>query len=88
VAGHAVGGFVQIGAAAREQDVVAVGGVLEDVEDRLFARRRRPDELPRGRVYTVEVARPPGVQMLLAVVQVEGVEVDALAALDLLDARI
>ena len=41
---EAVGAFVDIGAAARKQHVVAAERILHDVEQRPLARRRRPQE--------------------------------------------
>ncbi len=83
----AVGCFIDIGAAAGKQHVVAADGVLENVEHRAFARRRRPHEGALGRVEAVHRARAPAMHELLVVVQVEAVEIGALAAFDLRDAQ-
>ena len=62
-------------------------GILDDRHHRPLARRRRPQEVALGRMQPVQVARAPGVEELLVVVQIEAVEVGALPAVDLLDAQ-
>jgi hypothetical protein len=56
------------------------------VHHRAFARGRRPQEIALGRVEIVHVPRPSRVEELFVVVKIEAVEVNALAAFDLLDA--
>src|ERR1700676_943532 len=87
VHGEAVRGFVDVGAAAWEQHVVAADRVLENVKHRPLARRRRPHEGAGGRMKAVHRACTAAMHEFLVVVQVEAVEIGALAALDLLDAQ-
>src|SRR5450432_5336 len=87
VHGKAVSCLVDIGAAAREQHVVAADSVLENVEDRALARRRRPHEGTGGRMKTVHRPGAAAMHELLVVMQVEAIEVGTLAAFDLLDAQ-
>ena len=84
---QSVEAFVEVGAAAREHHVVAARRVVEDVDQRALARRCRPHEMPCRGIQAVQRARAPGVHVLLVVVEVEAVEVDALPAIDLLDAQ-
>src|ERR1700736_2281324 len=87
VHGKAVGSLVDVGTAARKQHVVAADGVFENVEHRALARRRRPHEGAGGRMKAVHRAGAAAMHELLVVVQVEAIEIGALAAFDLLDAQ-
>src|SRR5450631_850913 len=87
VHGKAVSRLVHISAAARKQYVVAADGIFQNIEHRALARRRRPHESAGGRVKAVHRAGAAAMHELLVVMQVEAVEVGALAAFDLLDAQ-
>src|SRR6185437_10733693 len=52
-----------------------------------IARRRRPQMVALGRVEPVHVAGPAAVKELLIIVQVEGIEIQALALADLFNAQ-
>src|SRR5260221_5857805 len=84
---EAIRRLIDVGAAAGKQHVVAADRVLEKVEHRALARRRRPHEGALGGVETMHRAGPPAMHELLVVMQVEAVEIGALTALDLLDAQ-
>src|SRR6202043_2911660 len=63
----------------------AADGVFENVEHGAFARRCRPHEGAGGRMKAVYCAGAAAMHELLVVMQVETIEVGALAAFDLLD---
>src|ERR1700730_9550444 len=87
VHGKTVGSLVDVGAAARKQHVVPADAIFENVEHRALARRRRPHEGAGGRMKAVHRAGAAAMHELLVVVQVEAIEIGALAAFDLLDAQ-
>ena len=82
-----VGALVEISAAPRKEHVVAPVGILEDEHHGAFARRPGPEKRPLGWVKAVHRAGAAAMHEFLVVVEIEAVEVDALAALDLLDAQ-
>src|SRR5260370_11667817 len=82
-----VSGLIDVSAAARKQYVVAPDSIFENVKHRPFARRCRPHEGAGGRMKAVHRAGAAAMHELLVVMQVEAIEIGALAALDLLDAQ-
>src|SRR5262249_54519683 len=84
---EAIGAFVDIGAAAWKQHIVAAVGILKNVHHRPLTRRRRPHEGAARRVEAVHCTGAAAMHELLVVVQVEAVEVDALATVNLFDAK-
>src|SRR5258706_4517582 len=87
VHGEAVRGFVHVSAAAWKQHVVPAHGVFENIEHRTLARRCRPHEGAGGRMKAVHGAGAAAMHEFLVVMQIEAIEVGALAAFDLLDAQ-
>src|ERR1700738_3893732 len=87
VHGEAIGGLVNVSAAARKQHVVPADGIFENVEHRTFAGRGRPHEGAGGRMKAVHRAGAAAMHELLVVMQVEAIEIGALAAFDLLNAQ-
>src|ERR1700722_12154638 len=83
----AVRRLVDIGAATGKQHVVAPDSVFQNIEHGALARRRRPHERPFGGMKAVHRAGAPAMHELLVVMQVEIIEVGALAAFGLLDAQ-
>src|SRR3984957_3221483 len=83
----AVGRLVDIGAATGKQHVVAPHRVFQNIEHGALARGRRPHESAFGRMKAVHGAGAPAMHELLVVMQVETVEVGALAAFGLFDAQ-
>src|SRR5579884_2711554 len=72
--------------AAVPDDVELVSlGDLEDPPHRAAAGSVRPDELPPSRIERLKASREATVEELLVVVQVECVEINARAAVRLLD---
>ena len=84
---ESVSALVEIGAAARKQHVVAPDRILENVHERPLTRRLRPQEGALGRIEAVHCASAAAMHEFLVVMQVEAIEVDALQAFDLLDAK-
>src|SRR5260370_5916202 len=82
-----VSGLRDVSAAARNQYVVAADSILENVKHRPLARRCRPHKSAGGRMKAVHRAGAAAMHELLVVMQVEAIEIGALAALDLLDAQ-
>ena len=83
----AVRRLVDIGAATGKQHVVAPDGVFQNIEHGALARRRRPHERSCRGVKAMHRAGAPAMHELLVVMQIEAVEVGALAAFGLLDAQ-
>src|SRR5258708_9673250 len=82
-----VRGILEVSDAARKQYVVAPDSIFENVKHRPFARRCRPHEGAGGRMKAVHRAGAAAMHELLVIMQVEAIEIGALAALDLLDAQ-
>jgi hypothetical protein len=77
----------QVAAAARIKDVIGADRVGDDCHHRPLARRRRPRKIALRGMQAVQVAGAAGVEELLVVMQIEAVEIGALAADHLLDAQ-
>jgi hypothetical protein len=74
-------------AAAGIEHVVGADRILDDRHHRPFARRRRPQEIAFAGVQSMQVPGPAGMEKFLIVVEIETIEVRALAPGRLLDAQ-
>src|SRR6202035_230595 len=87
VHGQAVMMFKEESAAAGIKDIVGTDCILNDRHHRSFTRGRRPQEIALARVQSVQVPGPSGMEEFLVVVEIEAIEVRALAPGRLLDPK-